>query len=108
MLLLTEEKCQNKIASTICQRPYRKFYHSKKTTYTRIVFIFSYANGNLTWLQRQQQKLKERKEMRLKEERQPHETRLFSELKQVQTRHMKPTASHRLGRLIITESSLIQ
>ncbi|XP_076270868.1 focal adhesion protein tensin isoform X7 [Rhynchophorus ferrugineus] len=59
-------------------------------------FHENYANGNLTWLQRQQQKLKERKEMRLKEERQPHETRLFSELKQVQTRHMKPTASHRL------------
>ncbi|ERL91797.1 hypothetical protein D910_09122 [Dendroctonus ponderosae] len=55
-----------------------------------------YANGNLTWLQRQQQKLKERRELRLQEERQPHETRLLSELKQVQSRHMRPTASHRL------------
>ncbi|XP_050309456.1 tensin-3 isoform X3 [Anthonomus grandis grandis] len=60
-------------------------------------FHESYTNSNnLTWLQRQQQKLKERKEMRLREERQPHETRLFSELRQVQTRHMRPTASHRL------------
>ncbi|XP_030754213.1 tensin-2-like isoform X3 [Sitophilus oryzae] len=59
-------------------------------------FHESYTNGNLTWLQRQQQKLKERKEMRLREERQPHETRLFSELRQVQTRHTRPTASHRL------------
>ncbi|XP_066256870.1 tensin-1 isoform X7 [Euwallacea similis] len=59
-------------------------------------FHETYSNGNLTWLQRQQQKLKERREVRLREERQPHETRLFSELKQVQARHMRPTASHRL------------
>uniref|UniRef100_A0AAR5QJF2 Uncharacterized protein n=1 Tax=Dendroctonus ponderosae TaxID=77166 RepID=A0AAR5QJF2_DENPD len=59
-------------------------------------FHETYANGNLTWLQRQQQKLKERRELRLQEERQPHETRLLSELKQVQSRHMRPTASHRL------------
>lgn len=34
--------------------------------------------------------------MQLKEERQPHETRLISELRNVQSRHMRPTASHRL------------
>lgn len=62
------------------------------------LFSPSYSNGNLTWLQRQQQKLKERRELRLREERQPHETRLLCELKQVQTRHMRPTASHRLGK----------
>ncbi|CAH1962314.1 unnamed protein product [Acanthoscelides obtectus] len=60
-------------------------------------FHETYATGsNLTWLQRQQQKLKERRELQLREERQPHETRLLSELKRVQSRHMRPTASHRL------------
>ncbi|VEN36884.1 unnamed protein product [Callosobruchus maculatus] len=60
-------------------------------------FHETYTTGNnLTWLQRQQQKLKERREMQLREERQPHETRLLSELKSVQSRHMRPTASHRL------------
>ncbi|XP_057652029.1 tensin-1 isoform X11 [Diorhabda carinulata] len=60
-------------------------------------FHETYTNGtNLTWLQRQQQKLKERREIILKEERQPHETRLLSELRSVQSRHMRPTASHRL------------
>lgn len=34
--------------------------------------------------------------MKLREERQPHETRLMSELRTVQSRHMRPTASHRL------------
>lgn len=34
--------------------------------------------------------------MQLREERQPHETRLLSELRTVQSRHMRPTASHRL------------
>lgn len=34
--------------------------------------------------------------MQLKEERQPHETLLISELRNVQSRHMRPTASHRL------------
>lgn len=59
--------------------------------------ICRYANNNLTWLQRQQLKLKERREMKLREERQPHETRLISELRSVhQSRHMRPTASHRL------------
>lgn len=52
-------------------------------------------NNNLTWLQRQQLKLKERKEMQLREERQ-HEILLMSELRNVQSRHMRPTASHRL------------
>ncbi|CAG9814924.1 unnamed protein product [Phaedon cochleariae] len=61
-------------------------------------FHEGYATGgsNLTWLQRQQQKLKERRELVLREERQPHETRLLSELRTVQSRHMRPTASHRL------------
>ncbi|CAG9858791.1 unnamed protein product, partial [Phyllotreta striolata] len=61
-------------------------------------FHETYTNGsNLTWLQRQQQKLKERREVMLREERQPHETRLLSELKTLQhARHMRPTASHRL------------
>ncbi|XP_074032700.1 focal adhesion protein tensin isoform X6 [Leptinotarsa decemlineata] len=54
------------------------------------------TTNNLTWLQRQQQKLKERREIILREERQPHETRLLSELRSVQSRHMRPTASHRL------------
>ncbi|KAL1496974.1 hypothetical protein ABEB36_008015 [Hypothenemus hampei] len=70
--------------------PFRN--HSKYDFYD----TYGNNNGNLTWLQRQQQKLKERREIRLREERQPHETRLFSELKQVQARHMRPTASHRL------------
>lgn len=34
--------------------------------------------------------------MQLREERHPHETRLLSELRHVQSRHMRPTASHRL------------
>lgn len=61
-------------------------------------FFFSYAaiGGNLTWLQRQQQKLKERRDLQRREERQNHETRLFSELRTVHSRHMRPTASHRL------------
>ncbi|XP_018561064.1 tensin isoform X3 [Anoplophora glabripennis] len=60
-------------------------------------FHETYTTGsNLTWLQRQQQKLKERREHQLREERQPHETRLLSELRSVQSRHMGPTASHRL------------
>nr|XP_008194377.1 PREDICTED: tensin isoform X4 [Tribolium castaneum] len=59
-------------------------------------FHESYTGKNLTWLQKQQLKLKERRELQLREERQPHETRLLSELKHVQSRHMKPTASHRL------------
>ncbi|XP_049821807.1 tensin-1 isoform X5 [Aethina tumida] len=53
------------------------------------------TNGNLTWLQKQQQKLKERREVKLREERQPHETQLMRELRNVQTRHMRPSASHR-------------
>lgn len=34
--------------------------------------------------------------MQLRDERQPHETKLLSELRTVQSRHMRPTASHRL------------
>lgn len=62
------------------------------------ILSFSYAavGGNLTWLQRQQQKLKERRDLQRREERQNHETRLFSELRTVHSRHMRPTASHRL------------
>ncbi|KAG5891525.1 hypothetical protein JTB14_012585 [Gonioctena quinquepunctata] len=60
-------------------------------------FHESYTTGsNLTWLQRQQQKLKERRDIVLREERQPHESRLLSELRSVQSRHLRPTASHRL------------
>ncbi|XP_068904129.1 tensin-1 isoform X9 [Tenebrio molitor] len=59
-------------------------------------FHESYTTKNLTWLQKQQLKLKERREVQLREERHPHETRLLSELRHVQSRHMKPTASHRL------------
>lgn len=33
--------------------------------------------------------------MQLREERQPHETRLLSELRNIQTRHIRPSASHR-------------
>ncbi|XP_025831840.1 tensin-like [Agrilus planipennis] len=55
----------------------------------------STINGNLTWLQRQQLKLKERREQQLRDERQPHETRLLSELRQVHSRHLRPSASHR-------------
>lgn len=65
----------------------------------RILFSFRCrytTSKNLTWLQKQQLKLKERRELQLREERHPHETRLLSELKHVQSRHMKPTASHRL------------
>lgn len=54
------------------------------------------CNNNLTWLQKQQQKLRERREIQLRDERQPHETQLLSELRSVQSRHMRPTASHRL------------
>lgn len=47
-------------------------------------------------MQKQQQKLRERREIQLRDERQPHETQLLSELRSVQSRHMRPTASHRL------------
>lgn len=49
----------------------------------------------MTWLQKQQLKLKERRELQLREERQPHETRLLSELRNVQSKHIRPSASHR-------------
>ncbi|KAF5286790.1 hypothetical protein FQR65_LT02208 [Abscondita terminalis] len=57
-------------------------------------FHETYATSNLTWLQKQQLKLKERREMQLREERQPHETRLLSELRNIQARY-RPSASHR-------------
>lgn len=57
---------------------------------------YAAASGNLTWLQRQQQKLKERRDLQRREERQTHETQLISELRTIQSRHMRPTASHRL------------
>lgn len=60
------------------------------------MFCSRYTQKNLTWLQKQQLKLKERREVQLREERHPHETRLLSELRHIQSRHMKPTASHRL------------
>uniref|UniRef100_A0A1Y1NBS7 SH2 domain-containing protein n=3 Tax=Photinus pyralis TaxID=7054 RepID=A0A1Y1NBS7_PHOPY len=58
-------------------------------------FHETYSTSNLTWLQKQQLKLKERREMQLREERQPHETRLLSELRNIQARHIRPSASHR-------------
>ncbi|XP_017780364.1 PREDICTED: tensin, partial [Nicrophorus vespilloides] len=51
--------------------------------------------GNLTWLQKQQLKLKERRETQLRVERQPYEC-VMSDLRTTQSRHMRPTASHRL------------
>ncbi|KAK5646403.1 hypothetical protein RI129_004867 [Pyrocoelia pectoralis] len=58
-------------------------------------FHETYTTSNLTWLQKQQLKLKERREMQLRDERQPHETRLLSELRNIQARHIRPSASHR-------------
>ncbi|KAI5743355.1 hypothetical protein M8J77_017223 [Diaphorina citri] len=55
-------------------------------------------SSNLTWLQRQQQKLRERREIQLRNERHPHETRLLSELRSVHQHHSKilrPSPSHR-------------
>lgn len=75
----------------------KKIHHSFWKTLGVTNYIYRYTtNKNLTWLQKQQLKLKERREVQLREERQPHETRLLSELRHVQSRHMKPTASHRL------------
>ncbi|XP_044742901.1 tensin-1 isoform X3 [Chrysoperla carnea] len=76
-------------------------FHESSFTSTTTASTNSNNNSNLTWLQRQQQKLKERREIQLREERQPHETRLISELRSsIQHtsthRHMRPTASHRL------------
>nr|CAD7259467.1 unnamed protein product [Timema shepardi] len=60
------------------------------------------SSHNLTWLQRQQQKLRERKDFQLRSERYPTETRLISELRNIQqhsstyTRVLRPpTASRR-------------
>ncbi|XP_045471532.1 tensin isoform X6 [Harmonia axyridis] len=53
-------------------------------------------NSNLTWLQKQQLKLKERKEQQLREERFPHESRLISELRTMQSRRHHHTASVRM------------
>ncbi|XP_072159141.1 tensin-3 isoform X1 [Bemisia tabaci] len=50
---------------------------------------------NLTWLQRQQLKLKERKEVQIRNERLPYETRLLSELVH-HNRYKKPSPSQRL------------
>ncbi|KAH0819230.1 hypothetical protein GEV33_003560 [Tenebrio molitor] len=74
-----------------------KFVESSSQFFFRdLEDYFQYTTKNLTWLQKQQLKLKERREVQLREERHPHETRLLSELRHVQSRHMKPTASHRL------------
>ncbi|KAK6623090.1 hypothetical protein RUM43_008942 [Polyplax serrata] len=54
------------------------------------------TNGSVTWLQRQQQKLRERREAALRMERRPQEVRLMSELKS-QYHHHRPSASHRDG-----------
>uniref|UniRef100_A0A8D8PVV8 Tensin n=1 Tax=Cacopsylla melanoneura TaxID=428564 RepID=A0A8D8PVV8_9HEMI len=56
------------------------------------------GSGNLTWLQLQQRKLRERREVQLRNERHPHETRLLSELRSVHQHHSKilrPSPSHR-------------
>lgn len=60
--------------------------------------INQHSSNNLTWLQRQQQKLRERREIQLRSERHPHETRLLSELRSVQTgyRSVRPSPSQRL------------
>ena len=60
------------------------------------------TNGSVTWLQRQQQKLRERKEAALRMERRPQEVRLISELKSQYNNHhhhhhQRPSASHRDG-----------
>lgn len=63
-----------------------------------IVSIASSSN-NLTWLQRQQQKLRERKEVQMRTERCPQESRLITELRNIQqhsySRVLRPSASHR-------------
>lgn len=65
-----------------------------------IVSITSSTNSNnLTWLQRQQQKLRERKEVQMRTERYPQESRLITELRTIQqhsySRVLRPSASHR-------------
>ncbi|XP_021929255.1 tensin-2 isoform X5 [Zootermopsis nevadensis] len=65
-----------------------------------IVGITSNASiNNLTWLQRQQQKLRERKEVQMRTERYPQESRLITELRTIQqhsyNRVLRPSASHR-------------
>ncbi|XP_065163862.1 tensin-1 isoform X5 [Atheta coriaria] len=56
---------------------------------------YSTNSSNLTWLQKQQMKLKERREMQRKEERQPYQHSLMTELRSVQNRHLRQSASHR-------------
>uniref|UniRef100_A0A1B6DJW7 SH2 domain-containing protein n=1 Tax=Clastoptera arizonana TaxID=38151 RepID=A0A1B6DJW7_9HEMI len=61
--------------------------------------ISQHNTNNLTWLQRQQQKLRERREIQLRSERNPHESRLLSELRTVQTnsyRSFRPSPSQRV------------
>jgi len=57
------------------------------------------SSNNLTWLQRQQQKLRERKEVQMRTERYPQESRLITELRNIQqhsySRVLRPSASHR-------------
>ncbi|XP_069691756.1 tensin-3-like isoform X5 [Periplaneta americana] len=59
----------------------------------------STSSNNLTWLQRQQQKLRERKEVQMRTERYPQESRLITELRTIQqhsyNRVLRPSASHR-------------
>ncbi|CAB3376138.1 Hypothetical predicted protein [Cloeon dipterum] len=52
--------------------------------------LSSTTSGGLTWLQRQQQKLRERKEQQVRAERYPHETKLLTELRTVQNRISRP------------------
>ena len=53
------------------------------------------GRSHLTWLQRQQQKLRERREVVLRSARQPQEARLLSELRSLHQHHSH-SASRRL------------
>nr|XP_022919173.1 tensin-like isoform X4 [Onthophagus taurus] len=74
-------------------------FRSKSPDYDGYSTSSTVTNGNvenLTWLQLQQRKLKEKREMQLREERQPYESRVMTELRSVHSKHMRPSASHRL------------
>ncbi|XP_039278903.1 tensin-1 [Nilaparvata lugens] len=61
-----------------------------------------HSSNNLTWLQRQQAKLRERREVALRTERLPTETRLFSELRSV----LRPTPSQRFDAGYTSDTTL--
>ncbi|KAF5289010.1 hypothetical protein FQA39_LY03889 [Lamprigera yunnana] len=94
------EKIQDYKGTSLVSSPYSDSENVSppgvfKTSSRSSEFHETYASSNLTWLQKQQLKLKERRELQLREERQPHETRLLSELRNIQARHIRPSASHR-------------